>query len=1208
MAVEWGARSGALLCLMMLGFSFSALHDTSGKFAPVAEDSDRGKLLEEKQMPSQAHPHLYFDLTEVNGLKIKATTSHSHIFKIVRNAVATMLENPTLYLPPMSHEDFANKWNEIYGNNLPPLALYCLLRPEDTAASQFLIKYMDRMSEYPDWMVSSAPHDEVPMAHSLTGFATAYDFVYPYLDTHRRVRYLAKIRAVTEELCELSKHRGWGRQFLQNHQTTNILAILTGAIVAGEHNDPESMIWKQVAVNYMEKTMFLLNHIVDGSLDEGVAYGSYTAKSITQYVFLASRHFDIDNSMNNWLRAHFMFYYATVLPGFQRTVGIADSNYNWFYGPESQLVFLDAFVLRNGSGNWLAQQIRKHRPKDGPMVASAAQGWATLHTEFIWYNAELSPKPPQDFGKAGMHVFSNWGVVTYGAGLPYAQDNTFVSFKSGKLGGRAVYEIVHSKPYSWVEGWTNFNPGHEHPDQNSFTFAPNGQVFVSEALYGPKHSYLNNVLVFSPSPTSQCNKPWEGQLGECSKWLRWGGKEEGDSAGEVISASSHEDTLFVSGEAVSAYSSAMKLNSVYRALVLLNSQTLLVLDHVEKQKQSPLTSFSAFFHNLDIDLKYVPHTSLGRYNGALMDVWDAHYKMFWLDSQGSSPHPSIQEVEQVAEFKKRWTQFINVTFSMESSVSRVVYLMHGPFVKVSDCKFTDMSKNGVKISVTLNDTETTVSIATNYKDIGARHSYLGFPGFAKAEDKHRVIRFGQGIQIITSQESQEKRDSTFDFGFMFSIIAVWIICFVVVFLTMKKMLNVPFSKILRFILISVLFLWVLELLVMSRSCGDVLCGMAWQDMRVSNEVVTRTTILNLTPGPLPFIIITSLPGSGAEILQHLFDNSSDFVYLRIPSAYLPVPETNFVPDSLLDACEWSRSDAQSGKFLAIQGWFHSMMHSIRMHLQNIQVYQSNLESGKALSVKETGKKSRKLLMEPRASLGKRLTDRNVEYIKALRQHLATYPNACPVLNLRSGSWSLKLPFIHEVIGRSLRSVQVVRDPRAWIYLMLYNSNPSLYARINIKKHLLKIISQSKNEAGQRCTKFDPAFQPLASILSQPNANPVLLLAHLWLAHTSGSIRASTDLPPHTYLRVKFEDIVRFPEETAGRIHEFLGIPIAPAAINQLTFAASTNLYNLAYEGDISPSKINMWAENMASDDIRLIEDICWPVMETLGYERHVVKH
>lgn len=76
--------------------------------------------------------------------------------------------------------------------------------------------------------------------------------------------------------------------------------------------------------------------------------------------------------------------HAVPPPGFQRTVAIADSNYNWFYGPESQLVFLDHYVLRNGSGNWLAELIHQNRVKEGPGQAGKGQRWCTLHTEFIW--------------------------------------------------------------------------------------------------------------------------------------------------------------------------------------------------------------------------------------------------------------------------------------------------------------------------------------------------------------------------------------------------------------------------------------------------------------------------------------------------------------------------------------------------------------------------------------------------------------------------------------------------------------------------------------------------------------------------------------------------------------------------------------------------------------------------------------------------------
>ncbi|KAK1884837.1 Dermatan-sulfate epimerase-like protein, partial [Dissostichus eleginoides] len=975
MAVNWVVYSVFLLPLFAVGTAFSGVFNATDRDI-FTDDLLQVKLTEArateqwKLKSSDSHPNLYFNQVDVLQLRQRSSTTHSQIFKVIRAAALTMLSNVPYYMPPVKHAEFTSKWNEIYGNNLPPLALYCLLCPEDSAALQFLIKFMDRMAEYPDWKVTSAPNDEVPTAHSLTGFATAYDFVYSYLDERRRDVYLKKIRSETEELLEVSKHRGWGKQYLQNHQTTNILAVLIGAIVVGSHDYPDSMIWKQVAVNYMEKTMFLLNHVVDGSLDEGVAYGSYTAKSITQYVFLAQKHFDIDNMQNNWLREHFWFYYATLLPGFQRTVGIADSNYNWFYGPESQLVFLDSFVMRNGTGNWLAQQIRKHRPKDGPMGQSSAQRWATLHTEYIWYNSHLYPQPPHDFGKAKMHIFSNWGVVTYGAGLPNGQGNTFVSFKSSKLGGRAVYDIVHDKPYSWVEGWNSFNPGHEHPDQNSFTFAPNGQVFVSEALYGPKYSYLNNVLVFSPSPTSQCNSPWEGQLGECAKWLRWTDEGVGDARGEVIVASSHRDTMFVSGEAALAYSPAMRLKSVYRALVLLNSQTLLVLDHVEKWSDSPVKSLSAFFHNLDIDFKYVPFKFMDRYNGAMMDVWDAHYKMFWFDSQGHSPETRIQEAEQAAEFKKR---------------------------------------------------------------------------------------------------------------------------------------------LMRYTLLSVLILWIAELLFVSNSCDQLLCGVKWK-------------------------------GAGAKkILKHLFYNSSDFVYIRVPTEHLDIPETEFEFDSLVDACEWSRSDATHGRFKIIQGWLHSLVHNTKLHLQNIQLVSTSRVKQPQRGGPSRDRKKRFRRREPASELKGKLRaslDRDAEYVREMRRHVAEYPNARVVLNMRSGSWALKLPFIQEVVGPSLRTIYLVRDPRAWIYLMVYNSKPSLYSLKNIPQHLSLIFKE--DAVSDRCPSSAPEFKIIQRLLSRSETNPILILAHLWLAHTAALLRVSESLPEESFLQMRFEDVVNFPQETAESIHTFLG--------------------------------------------------------------------
>ncbi|XP_029446776.1 dermatan-sulfate epimerase-like protein [Rhinatrema bivittatum] len=1159
-----------------------------------------------QQNKEMLHPSLYFGAEDVQALRQKSHNSHLHLFKAIRSAVTVMLSSPSYYLPPPKHADFSAKWNEIYGNNLPPLAFYCLLCPEDKSAFAFALEYMDRMASYKDWLVENAPGDEVPLGHSLTGFSTAFDFLYGSLDNQRREKYLEKIETVSEEMYEYSKVRSWGKQLLHNHQATNMLALLTGALVTGLYKESNANIWKQAVVDIMEKTMFLLNHVVDGSLDEGVAYGSYTAKSITQYVYLAHRHFGINNLENNWLKMHFWFYYATLLPGFQRTVGIADSNYNWFYGPESQLAFLDKFVLHNGAGNWLAQQIRKHRPKDGPMVQSTAQRWSTLHTEYIWYDASLTPHPPSGYGTAKMHVFPNWGVVTYGAGLPNTQANTFFSFKSGKLGGRAVYDIVHFKPYSWIDGWRNFNPGHEHPDQNSFTFAPNGQVFVSDALYGPKLSYLNNVLVFAPSPTSQCNMPWEGQLGECAQWLKWTADEAGDSAGEIITATQHGEMMFVSGEAASAYSSAMKLKRVYRASLLLNSQILLVVDHIEKQEDSPINLVSAFFHNLDIDFKYVPYKFMKRYNGAMMDVWDAHYKMFWLDQHGNSPVALIQEAEQAAEFKKRWTQFVNVTFHLENPITRIAYLFYGPYINVSSLRFVDDSKYGLKMSLHVNNTETIVSIVTEYSDLRTRFSFLGFGGYAKVEDPDKVTRFGFGTEAVNKQKNNNA--NIFQFGFKINLIAGLILCVSLGLLAFQWRFYISFSKLMRWILILVITLWLIELVDVWSSCTQPICAKWNSDVSgIESGASKRSKLAEGHPIDLPNVVITSLPGSGADILKQLFFNSTDFVYIRVPTAYLDIPEIEFEIDSFVDACEWSHSDVQSGNFRIIQGWLQSLIQNTKLHLQNIHLHEANKNKIIQHSVVSKDRKRRSRRRDTMPDQRNRMKgsfDKDAEYIKELRRHLAYYPNARPVLGLSSGSWTLKLPFFQAIIGPSFRALYVVRDPRAWIYSMLHSSKPSLYSLKNVPQHIALLLKKKDGE--EECNShsgYASEYDSLKAELSHSKSNPVSLLAHLWLANTAAALRINRNLLPMNYRLIRFEDIVSSPQKTTETIYSFLGIPLSPASLNQILFASSTNLFYLPHEGEISPTKINIWKLNMPREEIRLIENICWTVMDHLGYPK-----
>lgn len=82
--------------------------------------------------------------------------------------------------------------------------------------------YMERMAAQPSWLVKDAPWDEVLLAHSLVGFATAYDnFSYNYLSKIQQEKFLEVIANASGYMYETSYRRGWGFQYLYSHQPTN---------------------------------------------------------------------------------------------------------------------------------------------------------------------------------------------------------------------------------------------------------------------------------------------------------------------------------------------------------------------------------------------------------------------------------------------------------------------------------------------------------------------------------------------------------------------------------------------------------------------------------------------------------------------------------------------------------------------------------------------------------------------------------------------------------------------------------------------------------------------------------------------------------------------------------------------------------------------------------------------------------------------------
>lgn len=99
------------------------------------------------------HPMLYFSQSDVEDLQRAAAQTHQGIAGRIREAGEAMLEHPEEYLPPWSPAEFSARWNEVYGNNLGVLSMFCLLYPHRAGALDLVKDYMERMAAQPSWCV-----------------------------------------------------------------------------------------------------------------------------------------------------------------------------------------------------------------------------------------------------------------------------------------------------------------------------------------------------------------------------------------------------------------------------------------------------------------------------------------------------------------------------------------------------------------------------------------------------------------------------------------------------------------------------------------------------------------------------------------------------------------------------------------------------------------------------------------------------------------------------------------------------------------------------------------------------------------------------------------------------------------------------------------------------------------------------------------------
>ena len=1074
------------------------------------------------------YPNLYFSIKDLLKLRTLASSSHAEMYKEMAKIIRDLKSQKNL-TPPESVTLFNSEWNEKYGNLLGILAVYCALTPGDHEAVDLTKLFMNRLTSYNTWFVTGKETDEVPVAHSLLGYATAFDCLHNLLTPQERVRFASKLLQTGTLMFNAANKMWWGRSYIHNHVATNYMALLTAALVLQPYHPKTVSAWIQKSVTALNATMEYLKLVVDGSLQEGVSYGSYTMRSMTQFMFISERHFKHNYRTNNWLREHFDFLLYTIMPGFQLTVGYADSSWNWAYGPESQLEFFESYLHENGRAKWLSNEIKTLRTK--PKATKSI-----VHTEFLFYNSTVEPKPSS---KVKLHVFSDWGVLVYGGGIP--DPHVFLSFKCSHLHGRAINLL---RPSLNLDTQRGFVPGHEQPDQGSFVFVTKDQAVITESRYGPKYTYLQNTLMFGPS-TKGCTLPFLGQLGECHKWFN----HKRDSRtwmarADLVGYSRENDVIFMSGEMTQVYDTDLGLANVYRALVMLTPDVLVVVDIVRFRADSVTTHASAFFHNSDFVF------NVDAYNDKNLCAGIGNYKMCWQHLNAHTVNISTRNKIEITE-KKLSTNFVNITWRRSELLTSTAYVFHGPEYSLKQLRLSEMTENGINISLKLNSVKYNITLSTRHNDPRLRRKLLGTNGYGKVNimSENSVSTFHLGVKIEDqagdvsrssdvsqmtshipiSQSTRSNQDHGYSIAFVYFVVFGALLLFCLKFKPHLRLWKKFVAVFVLLICLTMIFVYITSSYVQSKS--------SLLPMHFTFPIHSTREINHL----LNAVLITGLPSNGVELARELFTTNPDFVTVHVGSKAKDKDK--------LDLREWKGVTLDQ----KLAKWWNTMLNapttvrSVKEHIALVNPVDLASTHGTIIQKSES---------------------------------------AFAAISFRNPGWLFRMQVLFEH-KLQVPLLYVVRDPRGWIEHMFGRPDE------------MKLFLNDFNTAMETtCCSFPQEILHLRG-LNFTSLKPHLALAYIWNAFTTYAVRLRSVFPHGDVKIVLFKDLITSPRATADAVYSFLEMPFPAAVEHRIMQLTKTGLYKFQGYGTIDSNLCN-WGEILTESQVSEIHSVCKHAMIKIG--------
>lgn len=497
-----------------------------------------------------AHPTLLFDKNDLETLRAAVKSGW------MKDAFGFMQSRADEYMAvsvdpyPMGQ---AKSTGRILNNQVSTLALTGLLTGDQ--------RYCDHAV---NMLVSAAKQKDVnyfvDLNHHLSvgdgahAYAMGYDWLWEYMDQDQRKLLRNEIRSLGEWLyADSITGRGYG-SFVPQNLSCNHNSVLHGGLGLCSLVLNENPQWLERAAKFVRG---YLEHSIDqtGYSYEGVSYYGYGTWGAVPFgvAFLRAGHGDVFQKIKTLPKVP-EYYLRQMVPGGGELVSMNDSPAR--IGSAGGLMYLiSRYQDRIGLWTWLALHGKEGDGGFGDYPEnydSHRSDGASLPYTLLFVDPSLQPQSPKE---ADLELFK------------YFKSGR-VSFRSGwgKLDALATFTCGFDR-----------HRGHNHRDENSFTFFSRGERFAIDPGYDPKETRAHNTVLIDG-------------MGQGKD------KEEYDVYGKTKSFRDYDSAWLVTGEAADAFPDSMQVSKARRQFLFVNAEVpyIVIADEI-KTKLGP-TNYTWLFH------------------------------------------------------------------------------------------------------------------------------------------------------------------------------------------------------------------------------------------------------------------------------------------------------------------------------------------------------------------------------------------------------------------------------------------------------------------------------------------------------------------------------------------------------------------------------------------------------------------------------------